>query len=122
MGLDVTARLVQMRARKVVYQQGTALPQDPDSAAASADRRRHIAPLALMVNMLWIRRAININIDIGCWKQSGPLAEVKALESASSYGTFFEATGTVLSMFLFHQKVDVASSRGYGRLRQQTEG
>lgn len=42
-----------------------------------------------MVNMLWIGKAININIDIGCWNQSGPLAEVKALKTASSYATFF---------------------------------
>jgi len=72
-----------------VQQHDAALPQDPDSAAASADRRRNIAPLALMVNMLWIGRAININIDIGCWNQSGSLTEVKALKTASSYATFF---------------------------------
>lgn len=38
--------------------------------------------------MLWIGRAININIVVGCWNQSGPLAEVKALKAASSYATF----------------------------------
>lgn len=78
-----------MRGRKAVQQRDTALPQDPDSTAGSADRRRNIAPLALMVNMCWIRRAININIDVGCWNWSGPFAEVKAFKTAFSYTTFF---------------------------------
>lgn len=75
-----------------------------------------------MVNMLWIGRAININTDIGCWNQSALLAEVKTLKAASSYATFFYAAGMALSTFLFHQNMDVASNRGYKRLRQQTGG
>lgn len=65
--MDVAATLLQRRVRKAVQQQDAALPLRPDSAAASADRRRNIAPLALMVHMLWIGRARNINIDVGCW-------------------------------------------------------
>lgn len=35
----------------------------PRPTAPRADQRRNIAPLALVLNVLWIRTAININID-----------------------------------------------------------
>lgn len=61
----------------------------PRSTARRADQGRNIASLALTVNTLQIRTAININIEMGCWNQSGPFAEAKALKAASSYGTTF---------------------------------